>query len=294
MISGTNNHLKIARVAAGARRDPGRRQDAEDDEPALVRRRHASSRGPRRARSSCRASTTTKPRSITPKPEEPAGRVPVPRTAESFSVGAFSRDNTRIVLTSRKGWYVASVADGDARARVHARRQERGEEPARVGPRLDARQATRCSCSSASPIAGTAASCASICRRKQLTPLVKDRNLYQNVRYSRDGSTVVYHDVGRRSSGRSLRRRRRLPQSAQADRRSIRGWPARRCRRPSSSPIATPTARRSTACCAIRWATRRAGSIRRSSRSTRRSSTTASTAARRFSPITATPSSTRR
>ena len=42
-----------------------------------------------------------------------------------------------------------------------------------------------------------------------MTPLVKDRNLYQNVRFSRDGSTVVYSDVGRRSSGGSVCRRTR-------------------------------------------------------------------------------------
>ena len=32
--------------------------------------------------------------------------------AESFAVGPFNRDNSRIVLTSKKGWYVASVKDG--------------------------------------------------------------------------------------------------------------------------------------------------------------------------------------
>ena len=44
---------------------------------------------------------------------------PRPEEAESFSAGPFSRDNSKIVLTSRKGWYVATVADG-TRARVHA------------------------------------------------------------------------------------------------------------------------------------------------------------------------------
>ena len=87
---------------------------------------------------------------------------------------------------------------------------------------------------------------------KQLTPLVKDRNLYQNIRFSRDGSTVVYHDVGWRSTGGSLRRGRRLPQPAQADRpQSVAGEQGAAVVR-ARRPIATPTARRSTACCAIR------------------------------------------
>ena len=31
---------------------------------------------------------------------------------ESFSVTSFSRDGSKLLLTSKKGWYVAAVADG--------------------------------------------------------------------------------------------------------------------------------------------------------------------------------------
>ena len=85
-----------------------------------------------------------KPRSITPKPKKRIAAAPALRRAgdeepESFSVGAFCRDGSKMVLTSSKGWYVASVADGARDASAHARRQERGEEPASLDcGRLDA------------------------------------------------------------------------------------------------------------------------------------------------------------
>lgn len=141
-----------------------------------------------------------KPRSLTPKPEnpeKPETPAPVAKDAkgqeepESFTPGAFSRDNSRIVLTSRKGWYVASVADG-ARDRVYTL-DEKNED---LNPR-------------ASVLGWTPDGKALLVNyseadrwergvmrldleTKQLTPLVKDSNLYQSVRYSHDGSTVVY------------------------------------------------------------------------------------------------------
>ena len=82
-----------------------------------------------------------KPRSITPKPKkDPAAPAPASseEDAESFSVVSFSRDGSKLLLTSKKGWYVASVADGVARSRAHARRQERGQEPEADRGGLDA------------------------------------------------------------------------------------------------------------------------------------------------------------
>ena len=136
-----------------------------------------------------------KPRSLTPKPAK-ADAVPEASDAdkeevESFSAGPISRDNTRIVLTSRKGWYVASLADG-SRERVYTL-DDKNED---LNPR-------------ASVLGWTPDGAALLVNygevdrwergvmrldlaSKQLTPLVKDANLYQNVRYSRDGSTVVY------------------------------------------------------------------------------------------------------
>src|SRR5688572_1964492 len=58
-----------------------------------------------------------KPRSITPKPPKDAA-APPPASGgeeaetESFSVVSFSRDGSKLLITSKKGWYVASVTDG--------------------------------------------------------------------------------------------------------------------------------------------------------------------------------------
>src|SRR5262245_17335538 len=55
-----------------------------------------------------------KPRSVTPRPKtedskEGDEKKPEP---ESFSVGLFSRDAAKLLITSKKGWYVVDVADG--------------------------------------------------------------------------------------------------------------------------------------------------------------------------------------
>lgn len=111
--------------------------------------------------------------------------------AESFSVGAFNRDNTRIVLTSRKGWYVASVADGtreqiltldDKREELNPRASVLGWSPA--GDALMVQYGE--------PDKWDRGVMRLDLATKQLTPLVKDKNLFQNVRFSRDASRVVY------------------------------------------------------------------------------------------------------
>jgi dipeptidyl aminopeptidase/acylaminoacyl peptidase len=188
VISGTSNHLKIVRAgAASVLLDAKTLKTASprwsDDgslfafaEKGEVFVQHVND---------------AKPRSLTPKPEKPADGTERADEAESFSAGAFSRDNTKLVLTSRKGWYVASVADG-TRDRVFTL-DEKNEA---LNPR-------------ASVLGWTPAGDALLVnfsepnrwdrgvmrldlKTTQLTALVKDRNLYQNVRYSRDSSTVVY------------------------------------------------------------------------------------------------------
>jgi dipeptidyl aminopeptidase/acylaminoacyl peptidase len=144
--------------------------------------------------------TDDAPRSMTPKPEPPAEKATTiagretdedKEEPESFSPGAISRDNTRMVLTSRKGWYVATLATG-ARERVFTL-DEKNED---ANPR-------------ASVLGWTPDGQALLVnysersrwdrgvmrldlRTKELAPLVRDSNLYQNIRYSHDGSTVVY------------------------------------------------------------------------------------------------------
>lgn len=136
-----------------------------------------------------------KPRALTAKPPASAGGSP-PSTgseeeAESFSVGPFSRDATRIVLTSKKGWYVASVADG-ARERVLTLDEKNEENNPRVsvlgwtpdGAALLVNYGERSRWDRGLMRLDI--------QTRQMTTLVRGPDLYQNVRLSRDGSTVVY------------------------------------------------------------------------------------------------------
>ena len=70
---------------------------------------------------------------------------------------SFSRDGSKLLLTSKKGWYVASVADG-ARERVLTLDDKNEDKNPKLTRRSTGRrQATRCWCSTASPTAGIAA-----------------------------------------------------------------------------------------------------------------------------------------
>jgi dipeptidyl aminopeptidase/acylaminoacyl peptidase len=144
-----------------------------------------------------------KPRSITPKPEKPVDAAKTAAAAESgektakeeepesFAPGAISRDNTRIVLTSRKGWYVASLATG-ARERVFTL-DEKNED---ANPRASVLGWTPDGQALLVNYSERSRWERGVMRldlqTRQLSPLVRDANLYQNIRYSHDGSTVVY------------------------------------------------------------------------------------------------------
>jgi dipeptidyl aminopeptidase/acylaminoacyl peptidase len=138
-----------------------------------------------------------KPRSITPKPaKDPAAGNSAPPAAgadesESFSVVSFSRDGSKLLLTSKKGWYVASVADGsrDLVLTLDDKNEERNPRLTAVDwtPSGDAilvqygerdrwdRGLSRLDL-----------------RTKTLTPLVRDHAVYQGFRMSRDGRTIVF------------------------------------------------------------------------------------------------------
>lgn len=138
-----------------------------------------------------------KPRSITPRPEKaddaaaPSSAGDKEEEAESFSPGAFSRDNARIVLTSRKGWYVASVATG-ARERVFTL-DEKNED---ANPRASVLGWTPDGAALLVTYSERSRWDRGVMRldlqTRQLSPIVRDSNLYQNIRFSHDGSTVVY------------------------------------------------------------------------------------------------------
>jgi dipeptidyl aminopeptidase/acylaminoacyl peptidase len=142
------------------------------------------------------------PRSLTPKPkpakpEEKAGPpVLTPdekketESAESFSVESFSRDSTRLLITSKKGWYIVNVADG-------ARKQVLTLDP-------DEEKNPRIAVIDWTPD-GTGIYATHGARDKwergvvridiatgQMTTLIRNTQLYNGIRLSRDGSTFVF------------------------------------------------------------------------------------------------------
>jgi len=138
-----------------------------------------------------------KPRSLTPKPEEekkeaaeppqPGEKKPEP---ESFTPGPFSRDGSKILATSKKGWYVIGVADA---ARELVLPLDEDEEK---NPRLSAIDWA--------PDGGAIYVDYSVRDRwersvmkldlatKAMTPLVRDANLRRGLEMARDGSRWVF------------------------------------------------------------------------------------------------------
>jgi dipeptidyl aminopeptidase/acylaminoacyl peptidase len=139
-------------------------------------------------------------RSLTPKPKAPAAADAKPivtpdekketETPESFSVTSFSRDGSKLLITSRKGWYVVNVADA---ARKQILTLDANEEK---NPRISA---LTWSPDGASIYATWGA------RDKwerglvridaatgTMTTVVKDRRLYGGVQLSRDGRRFVF------------------------------------------------------------------------------------------------------
>jgi dipeptidyl aminopeptidase/acylaminoacyl peptidase len=133
-----------------------------------------------------------KPRSLTPKPKaDPPAEPAKKEDEESFSVGPFSRDATKMVVTSKKGWYVVNVSDG-TRQRI----LELNDKEEEKNPKL-------------SIVSWTAAGDALLVQygepdrwerglmrldpaTRQMTTLVKDRNLYQGFRLSQNGGTLLF------------------------------------------------------------------------------------------------------
>ena len=137
-----------------------------------------------------------KPRSITPRPkalsaEAPAAKADGSDEAESFSVTSFSRDGSRLLLTSKKGWYVASVADG-ARERVLTLDDENEDRNPKISvvdwtPAGDALLVQY-----GEPDRWERGLSRLDLRTRALTSLVRDNGVYQGFRTSRDGSTVIF------------------------------------------------------------------------------------------------------
>jgi dipeptidyl aminopeptidase/acylaminoacyl peptidase len=132
-----------------------------------------------------------KPRSITPKPKRDPGAPAADDDNESFSVTSFSRDGSKLLLTSKKGWYVASVADG-ARERVLTL-DDKNEDK---NPRLTAIDWSPAGDSIlvqyGEPDRWDRGISRLDLKARNLTTLVRDASVYQGIRQSRDGSTIVF------------------------------------------------------------------------------------------------------
>jgi dipeptidyl aminopeptidase/acylaminoacyl peptidase len=132
------------------------------------------------------------PRSITPKPKrEPNAQAATDEDTESFAVTAFSRDGAQLLLTSRKGWYVADVATGD-RERVLAL-DDKNEA---ANPRLTfvdwMPDGDEILVQHGAPDRWDRGLVRLDVETGRLVPLVKDKSLYQGFRLSRDGRTVIF------------------------------------------------------------------------------------------------------
>ncbi|CAN5846091.1 hypothetical protein BH18ACI5_BH18ACI5_17860 [soil metagenome] len=148
-----------------------------------------------------------KPRSLTPKPvaertatDAPADQPKTPadtkpgddpkKEEESFSPMAFSQDASRLLVSSRKGWYVITVATG-ARELIVPMEEEEEKNPrlslvgwSSDGAVIYATWAARNKWERGIVQIGVAT--------KVMTPLVRDDRLYTGVRLSRDGTTFLY------------------------------------------------------------------------------------------------------
>jgi dipeptidyl aminopeptidase/acylaminoacyl peptidase len=136
-----------------------------------------------------------KPRSLTPRPEKKKETEPSEtdkkEEEESFSVGPFSRDGKRILLTSKKGWYIASVADG-ARERVIELDPDEDAKNPRLGAIDWSPDGSALYLTWSAPDAWKRGIMRLDVASKTLSPLVQDARLYGGVRMSRDGRTFVY------------------------------------------------------------------------------------------------------
>jgi dipeptidyl aminopeptidase/acylaminoacyl peptidase len=132
-----------------------------------------------------------KPRSITPKPKRDATEKTDADDSESFSVVSFSRDGSRLLMTSKKGWYIASVGDG-SRDRVLTLDDKHEDK----NPKLTALDWTPSGdailVQYGEPDRWDRGISRLDLKTRTLTTLARDASVYQGARVSRDGGTVVF------------------------------------------------------------------------------------------------------
>ena len=148
-----------------------------------------------------------KPRSLTPRPPvkaeegirtEAEKAEDAKNAPESFSAGAFSRDGAKLVITSKKGWYVVNVADA-ATTQVLTLDPEKEDKAAKIAALGWAPDGASIYVTYSAPDKwergvmrlpmGRAAGPAD----SVLEPLIKDTRLYSGLQQSRDGGTFVFN-----------------------------------------------------------------------------------------------------
>lgn len=139
----------------------------------------------------------SKPRSLTPRPagekprdEKADAPAPEEEERESFTPQSFSRTGNKLLISSRKGWYVVNVADASRELIVPMEDEEDRN------PRLSAIAWTPDDSAIYASWASRQQWERGVVRvdlaTKAMTSLVKDDRLYGGVRLSRDGTTFVY------------------------------------------------------------------------------------------------------
>jgi dipeptidyl aminopeptidase/acylaminoacyl peptidase len=152
----------------------------------------------------------TKARSLTPRPKAEAGKTEEPKIddakaddgkkkdePESFSAGPFSRDGAKLLITSKKGWYVVTVADA-AKMQVLTLDPDKEDKEPKLAALAWALDGTSIYVTYSAPdkwdrgvsrlpmgrAAGPAASV--------LEPLIRDTRLYSGLQQAREGGTFVF------------------------------------------------------------------------------------------------------
>jgi dipeptidyl aminopeptidase/acylaminoacyl peptidase len=152
----------------------------------------------------------TKARSLTPRPKAEAGKTEEPKIddakaddgkkkdePESFSAGPFSRDGAKLLITSKKGWYVVTVADA-AKTQVLTLDPDKEDKEPKLAALAWALDGTSIYVTYSAPdkwdrgvsrlpmgrAAGPAASV--------LEPLIRDTRLYSGLQQAREGGTFVF------------------------------------------------------------------------------------------------------
>lgn len=199
-IGGTDNALRIVPAGGG---DPRTLVDAKDLKGLTLRwsddgRTFAYAK---KGEVFVQGVDDAKPRSLTPAPdakiEEKAAEKPSASGSgaakddekESFSVGPFSRDAAKLLITSKKGWYVVNVATGareqvlalDADDEKNPRREAIGWDPAGGSVYVTWSERARWERGLVRLDVAT----------KAITPLVKDARVYAGFRQSRNGDRWV-------------------------------------------------------------------------------------------------------